>query len=338
MASVKTSVDNLDQQKREYEKAIKSLNNALEQIKKVNRSLGNDDMLEGARTALTKLSASLETRASILQQMTKTLEQSGEKYTAAQKKAVAKSNQFSAHNRDFYGNPVVVTAANVVVSVSGADSNISITAPNAENVSVQIDSESRPSTTYVESSPASNVSPSSAHTENTAISEAAGASVSVSVSTESGSVTDVPQTNAHVGNTAIPEADGASASESIPTESGSGAGISQAIANAGNTAAPEATVTSASELIEKPLSAETGAVTNAVNKGASNSEAIVFAAGAAAGAVVGGIAGAAMGSLGKSGQKDKDQESDIEAQLEAARERLRQLNEEMDVPTSADET
>lgn len=303
MASVKTSVDNLDQQKREYEKAIKSLNNALEQIKKVNRSLGKDNMLEGARTALTKLSASLETRAEVLLHMTKALEQSGEKYTAAQKKAVAKSNQFNAHNRDFYGNPVVVTAANVVVSVSGADSNISITAPNAENVSVQIDSEIRPGT-YMENS----------------------------------SVTDVSQTNAHVGNTAIPEADGASASESIPTESGSGAGISQAIANAGNTAAPEATVTSASELIEKPLSAETGAVTNAVNKGASNSEAIVFAAGAAAGAVVGGIAGAAMGSLGKSGQKDKDQESDIEAQLEAARERLRQLNEEMDVPTSADET
>lgn len=320
MASVKTSVDNLDQQKREYEKAIKSLNNALEQIKKVNRSLGNDNMLEGARTALTKLSASLETRAEVLLHMTKALEQSGEKYTAAQKKAVAKSNQFSAHNRDFYGNPVVVTAANVVVSVSGADSNISITAPNAENVSVQIDSEIRPSTTYVESSPASNVSPSSAHTENTATTEAAVTSTyepSESYeSYESSSLTEEP----------------------ISTESGSGAGISQAIANAGNTAAPEATVTSASELIEKPLSAETGAVTNAVNKGASNSEAIVFAAGAAAGAVVGGIAGAAMGSLGKSGQKDKDQESDIEAQLEAARERLRQLNEEMDVPTSADET
>lgn len=320
MASVKTSVDNLDQQKREYEKAIKSLNNALEQIKKVNRSLGNDDMLEGARTALTKLSASLETRASILQQMTKTLEQSGEKYTAAQKKAVAKSNQFNAHNRDFYGNPVVVTAASVVVSVTGADSNISITTPNAENVSIQIDSESRPSTTYVESSPASNVSPSSAHTENTATTEAAVTSTyepSESYeSYESSALTEEP----------------------ISTESGSGTGISQAIANAGNTAAPEATVTSASELIEKPLSAETGAVTNAVNKGASNSEAIVFAAGAAAGAVVGGIAGAAMGSLGKSGQKDKDQESDIEAQLEAARERLRQLNEEMDVPTSADET
>ena len=326
MASVKTSVDNLDQQKREYEKAIKSLNNALEQIKKINRSLGNDDMLEGARTALTKLSASLETRASILQQMTKTLEQSGEKYTAAQKKAVAKSNQFSAHNRDFYGNPMVVTAANVVVSVSGADSNISITTPNAENVSIQIDSESRPSTTYVESSPASNVSPSSAHTENTATTEAAVTSTyepSESYeSYESSALTEEP----------------------ISAESSFGTGVSQASTHVGNTATTEVVVTSTSELIEKPLSAEAGAVTNAVDKGASNSGASVFAAGAA-GAVIGSIAGAAIGSIGKSGQKktgstqdDNDQEQDIEAQLAAARERLRQLNEEENAQNSANGT
>ena len=326
MASVKTSVDNLDQQKREYEKAIKSLNNALEQIKKVNRSLGNDNMLEGARTALTKLSASLETRASILQQMTKTLEQSGEKYTAAQKKAVAKSNQFSAHNRDFYGNPMVVTAANVVVSVSGADSNISITTPNAENVSIQIDSESRPSTTYVESSPASNVSPSSAHTENTATTEAAVTSTyepSESYeSYESSALTEEP----------------------ISAESSFGTGVSQASTHVGNTATTEVVVTSTSELIEKPLSAEAGAVTNAVDKGASNSGASVFAAGAA-GAVIGSIAGAAIGSIGKSGQKktgstqdDNDQEQDIEAQLAAARERLRQLNEEENAQNSANGT
>lgn len=49
--------------------------------------------------------------------MTKALEQSNAKYTAAQKKAVTKSNQFRAHNRDFYGNPVVVT---VVAGGAGA--------------------------------------------------------------------------------------------------------------------------------------------------------------------------------------------------------------------------
>ena len=62
MAFVKVKVDALEQQKKEYEKAIKSLDGALEQIKKVNASLGTDAMLEGVRTSLTKLAASLETR------------------------------------------------------------------------------------------------------------------------------------------------------------------------------------------------------------------------------------------------------------------------------------
>lgn len=142
MAYVKTSVDTLNQQKREYEKAVKNLDNALEQIKKVNHSLGNDAMLEEVRNGLSKLSASLETRAGVLLSMTKVLEQSGEKYTATQKKAVTKSNQFRAHNRDFYGNPVAVTAATATTaaaataatasSASGVDSSIQTESPNTE--------------------------------------------------------------------------------------------------------------------------------------------------------------------------------------------------------------
>lgn len=142
MASIKISVDNLNQQKREYEKAVKNLDNALEQIKKVNHSLGNDAMLEEVRNGLSKLSASLETRAGVLLSMTKVLEQSGEKYTATQKKAVTKSNQFRAHNRDFYGNPVAVTAATATTaaaataatasSASGVDSSIQTESPNTE--------------------------------------------------------------------------------------------------------------------------------------------------------------------------------------------------------------
>lgn len=142
MASIKISVDNLNQQKREYEKAVKNLDNALEQIKKVNHSLGNDAMLEEVRNGLSKLSASLETRAGVLLSMTKVLEQSGEKYTATQKKAMTKSNQFRAHNRDFYGNPVAVTAATATTaaaataatasSASGVDSSIQIESPNTE--------------------------------------------------------------------------------------------------------------------------------------------------------------------------------------------------------------
>lgn len=117
MAFVKVKVDALEQQKKEYEKAIKSLDGALEQIKKVNASLGTDAMLEGVRTSLTKLAASLETRQGTLLVMIKALEQSGTKYRTAQKKAVTRSNQFRAHHRDFYGNPVVVT---VVAGGAGA--------------------------------------------------------------------------------------------------------------------------------------------------------------------------------------------------------------------------
>ena len=80
MAFVKVKVDALEQQKKEYEKAIKSLDGALEQIKKVNASLGTDAMLEGVRTSLTKLAVSLETRQGTLLVMIKALEQSGTKY------------------------------------------------------------------------------------------------------------------------------------------------------------------------------------------------------------------------------------------------------------------
>ena len=83
----------------------------MEQIKKVNASLGTDAMLEGVRTSLTKLAVSLETRQGTLLVMIKALEQSGTKYRTAQKKAVTRSNQFRAHHRDFYGNPVVVTGS-----------------------------------------------------------------------------------------------------------------------------------------------------------------------------------------------------------------------------------
>ncbi|MGN0666609.1 MAG: hypothetical protein ACI4KF_08805 [Huintestinicola sp.] len=308
MAHVKTSVDNLNQQKREYEKAVKSLNNALEQIKKVNRSLGKDDMLEGVRTALTKLSASLETRAEALLLMTKTLEQSGEKYTAAQKKAVAKSNQFRAHNRDFYGNPVVVTATTVVVSASGADSSITITSPNTVNVSVQTDSEIRP-VTYV----------------------------------ESGFGTDVSQASAPAGNTAIPEAAESFASELIeePVSTGSvGGGPAEVGAVTGDVDTGSSNP-GANVFATGSAATEAAAVTEAAAaKGSAATGAAAIGAAAATGAVIGGVAVAAMDSLGKPGQKktgstqkEKEQEltTDIEAQLEAARERLRRINEEQDI-------
>ena len=149
MAFVKVKVDALEQQKKEYEKAIKSLDGALEQIKKVNASLGTDAMLEGVRTSLTKLAVSLETRQGTLLVMIKALEQSGTKYRTAQKKAVTRSNQFRAHHRDFYGNPVVVTVvAGGAGAMAGAAADaVSQVSERARNTAAGVPSSNRSETT-----------------------------------------------------------------------------------------------------------------------------------------------------------------------------------------------
>ena len=59
----------------------------MEQIKKVNASLGTDAMLEGVRTSLTKLAVSLETRQGTLLVMIKALEQSGTKIQDSSEKS-----------------------------------------------------------------------------------------------------------------------------------------------------------------------------------------------------------------------------------------------------------
>lgn len=323
MASVKVSADSLEQQKKEYEKAVKNLDQAIEQIKKVNASLGKDAMLEGVRETLTKLSASLETRSGALLLMTKALEQSGAKYTAAQKKAVTKSNQFRAHNRDFYGNPVVVTAvagstgAVAGATASAAASEISRTAPAASNVvsasgnSVHIKSQN---TVNVSSQTDSNIQP--------------------AVYTQRGPSATIAQVSEHARNTAVPKAAdnmaGTQAAEAVSASTGSaGAGLAQG-------------------------KAVTGTVDTVFSEQGTNGAATAITAGAAAiGAVIGGIAGGTIGAVAgkkllktesrsvetpkqtkqtkqtRTIPKEQKQEppTDIEAQLEAARERLRRFNE-----------
>lgn len=331
MASVKVSADSLEQQKKEYEKAVKNLDQAIEQIKKVNASLGKDAMLEGVCEALTKLSASLETRSGVLLLMTKALEQYGAKYTAAQKKAVTKSNQFRAHNRDFYGNPVVVTAvagsagAVAGATASAAASEISRTAPAASNAvsasgnSVHIKSQD---TINVSSQTDSNIQP--------------------AVYTQRGPSATIAQVSEHARDVAAPKtADsmaGTQAAEAVSAPTG-GASSGQ----------------------EQP-NAATGAIDPGFAGSGSNAAAAgAIAAGAAAavGAAVGGVTGGALGTIvGKKFPKTesrsvetikqtkqiqptkstkqtrsipKEQKpeppTDIEAQLEAARERLRRFNE-----------
>ena len=295
MASVKVSAHSLEQQKKEYEKAVKNLDNALEQIKKVNASLGKDAMLDGVRQALTKLAASLETRAGVILLMTKALEQSNAKYTAAQKKAVTKSNQFRAHNRDFYGNPVVVT---VVAGGAGATAGaLSGAAAVAETTGT--------------TPAASNVASGTVTDASNGVSGTGG---SVHIKSQ-GTVNVFSQTDSDI-------------RQAVYTQRGPSATIAQVSEHARNVAAPKAvdsltdipekeTVAMASEIPE-PGSAP--AVTGAVAAGA-----------AAAGAAIGSIAGGSIKRIKQpepfTKEKKQDPSTDIEAQLEAARERLRRFNE-----------
>lgn len=295
MASVKVSAHSLEQQKKEYEKAVKNLDNALEQIKKVNASQGKDAMLDGVRQALTKLAASLETRAGVILLMTKALEQSNAKYTAAQKKAVTKSNQFRAHNRDFYGNPVVVT---VVAGGAGATAGaLSGAAAVAETTGT--------------TPAASNVASGTVTDASNAVSGTGG---SVHIKSQ-GTVNVSSQTDSDI-------------RQAVYTQRGPSATIAQVSEHARNVAAPKAadsltdipekeTVAMASEIPE-PGSAP--AVTGAVAAGA-----------AAAGAAIGSIAGGSIKRIKQpepfTKEKKQDPSTDIEAQLEAARERLRRFNE-----------
>ena len=295
MASVKVSARSLEQQKKEYEKAVKNLDNALEQIKKVNASLGKDAMLDGVRQALTKLAASLETRAGVILLMTKALEQSNAKYTAAQKKAVTKSNQFRAHNRDFYGNPVVVT---VVAGGAGATAGaLSGAAAVAETTGT--------------TPAASNVASGTVTDASNAVSGTGG---SVHIKSQ-GTVNVSSQTDSDI-------------RQAVYTQRGPSATIAQVSEHARNVAAPKAadsltdipekkTVAMASEIPE-PGSAP--AVTGAVAAGA-----------VAAGAAIGSIAGGSIKRIKQpepfTKEKKQDPSTDIEAQLEAARERLRRFNE-----------
>lgn len=301
MASVKVSAHSLEQQKKEYEKAVKNLDNALEQIKKVNASLGKDAMLDGVRQALTKLAASLETRAGVILLMTKALEQSNAKYTAAQKKAVTKSNQFRAHNRDFYGNPVVVT---VVAGGAGATAGaLSGAAAVAETTGTT------PAASNVASGTVTDASNAVSGTVTDASNVVSGTGRSVHIKSQ-GTVNVSSQTDSDI-------------RQAVYTQRGPSATIAQVSEHARNVAAPKAadsltdipekeTVAMASEIPE-PGSAP--AVTGAV----------------AAGAAIGSIAGGSIKRIKQpepfTKEKKQDPSTDIEAQLEAARERLRRFNE-----------
>ena len=290
MASVKVSAHSLEQQKKEYEKAVKNLDNALEQIKKVNASLGKDAMLDGVRQALTKLAASLETRAGVILLMTKALEQSNAKYTAAQKKAVTKSNQFRAHNRDFYGNPVVVT---VVAKGAGVTAGALSGAAAIEETT---------GTTPAASNVASG-------TVTDASNGVSGTGGSVHIKSQ-GTVNVFSQTDSDI-------------RQAVYTQRGPSATIAQVSEHARNVAAPKA-VDSLTDIPEK----ETVAMASEIPEpGSAPAVTGAVAAGAAIGSIAGGSIKRIKQPEPFTKEKKQDPSTDIEAQLEAARERLRRFNE-----------
>ena len=301
MASVKVSAHSLEQQKKEYEKAVKNLDNALEQIKKVNASLGKDAMLDGVRQALTKLAASLETRAGVILLMTKALEQSNAKYTAAQKKAVTKSNQFRAHNRDFYGNPVVVT---VVAGGAGATAGaLSGAAAVAETTGTT------PAASNVASGTVTDASNAVSGTVTDASNVVSGTGRSVHIKSQ-GTVNVSSQTDSDI-------------RQAVYTQRGPSATIAQVSEHARNVAAPKAT-DSLTDIPEK----ETVAMASEIPEPGS---APAVTGAVAAGAAIGSIAGGSIKRIKQpelfTKEKKQDPSTDIEAQLEVARERLRRFNE-----------
>ena len=290
MASVKVSAHSLEQQKKEYEKAVKNLDNALEQIKKVNASLGKDAMLDGVRQALTKLAASLETRAGVILLMTKALEQSNAKYTAAQKKAVTKSNQFRAHNRDFYGNPVVVT---VVAGGAGATAGaLTGAAAVAETTGTTPAASNVASGTVTDASNAVSGTGGSVHIKSQG-------TVNVSSKTDS----DIRQ--------------------AVYTQRGPSATIAQVSEHARNVAAPKA----ADSLTDIPEKETVAMASEIPEPGSAPAVTGAAAAGAAIGSIAGGSIKRIKQPEPFTKEKKQDPSTDIEAQLEAARERLRRFNE-----------
>ena len=290
MASVKVSAHSLEQQKKEYEKAVKNLDNALEQIKKVNASLGKDAMLDGVRQALTKLAASLKTRAGVILLMTKALEQSNAKYTAAQKKAVTKSNQFRAHNRDFYGNPVVVT---VVAGGAGATAGaLSSAAAVAETTGTT------PAASNVASGTVTDASNTVSGTGGSVLIKSQG-TVNVSSHTDS----DIRQ--------------------AVYTQRGPSATIAQVSEHARNVAAPKA----ADSLTDIPEKETVAMASEIPEPGSAPAVTGAAAAGAAIGSIAGGSIKRIKQPEPFTKEKKQDPSTDIEAQLEAARERLRRFNE-----------
>ncbi len=295
MGAVKISVKALAPEKAVFSNAAKNARDVIETVKNAQRSIGSDRMFDEARRSLARLAELIEKRARTLEALTDALEAASVSYGNAQSQGVKAVTELKAHNTDFYGNPVHVSAASGAAAAAAGTAAYSTetgavsaqgaaAAPAGDTVINNYEENIYITNNY-------NGTDSYAHTpsEETVSSAAAAAASAVpSAASAAPSVSDVP-------SAALPHA--AEISTAVPEDISSGAAAYDA-----------------AQLAAAAPADSTGGRTAAVVAGG--------ALGAAA------LVGAAAGLTEI--HREKTEKKIIEKQLEEAREKLRRIENEED--------
>jgi len=273
-------------------KAAANIRNVIETVKKAERSIGNDKMLERARQSLHKLSGLLEKRAIVLEALTEVMTFAGDSYKSAQTQTVSKVSEYRAHKTDFYGNPVHVSGAAGAAAVAGSVGGTSSSASTASSGNA-----------YTASAPAAAVSsaPAGAAPAGTGSAFAGGSSSGESTLINDESISGNTVIN-NYNNTVVYNIN----ADDVPSADISGPETTGMVSS-GTTGAPEASV---------PSGASDNGSGSVIGKVAAG---IGIAAAAGAGAL-GGV------KLKKAQDKKK-----IDRQLDAARRRLSEIESEQEL-------
>ena len=111
MARYKVSYKVLSEQGTALKNVGKQIDSYASRINAVTGKLGNDRLLQTARTNLKKLSQQLEENRTVVNMAADVVTKCLEGYSGVEKKNVKRVDSAKAHNRDFYKNPVVVASA-----------------------------------------------------------------------------------------------------------------------------------------------------------------------------------------------------------------------------------
>ncbi len=155
--SVKVSVSELDAQKAVFTRASKNLRSVMQTLNTAQKSIGSDKMFDTTRRQLAKLSELLEIRAFVLDALAEAMTAAAGGYKTAQTQSVRVVTECRAHQTDFYGNPVHVSAAagaaggavGAAGSVTGAAGTVSA-APTAEAAGTVVTAEAPSASVEIE--------------------------------------------------------------------------------------------------------------------------------------------------------------------------------------------